>query len=123
MASLIPGSATTEASMADVTVQDIPSPMAAEEVAGRSLWSDARWRFLQNRAAVVSLTVLIIIAALSFGAPFLGLRDQDDVNYDMMPAAPPDFATGYFFGSDANGRDLFVRTLYGGQRSEEHTSE
>jgi oligopeptide transport system permease protein len=34
-----------------------------------------------------------------------------------MPAAPPDFATGYFFGSDANGRDLFVRTLYGGQVS------
>ena len=103
--------------MTDVTFRDVPSSLTAEEVAGRSLWSDARRRFLQNHAAVVSLTVLIIIAALSFGAPFLGLRAQDDVNYDMMPAAPPDFATGYFFGSDANGRDLFVRTLYGGQVS------
>ena len=30
---------------------------------------------------------------------------------------PPDFELGYFFGTDANGRDLFVRTLYGGQVS------
>src|SRR5215470_12513606 len=117
MASLIRESATTEARIADVTARDIASSMTAEEVAGRSLWSDARRRFLQNHAAVVSLIVLIVIAAASFGAPYLGLRDQDDVNYDMMPAAPPDFATGYFFGSDANGRDLFVRTLYGGQVS------
>jgi oligopeptide transport system permease protein len=52
-----------------------------------------------------------------FGGPYLGLRPQDDVNYDMMPAAAPDFAAGYYFGSDDNGRDLFVRTLYGGQVS------
>jgi oligopeptide transport system permease protein len=117
MVSLIRESATTEARATDVAVSDISSAMTAEEVTGRSLWSDARRRFLQNRAAVVSLIVLIVIAAASFGAPYLGLRDQDDVNYDMMPAAPPDFATGYFFGSDANGRDLFVRTLYGGQVS------
>ena len=32
-------------------------------------------------------------------------------------SAPPDFAAGFYFGTDANGRDLFVRTLYGGRVS------
>jgi oligopeptide transport system permease protein len=66
---------------------------------------------------LTSLIVLAVIALACFGAPYLGLRAQDDVNYDMMPAAPPDVAAGYLFGSDDNGRDLFARTLYGGQVS------
>jgi oligopeptide transport system permease protein len=32
------------------------------EVEGRSLWQDARRRFMHNRAAVASLIVLVIIA-------------------------------------------------------------
>ncbi|MBL8709986.1 MAG: ABC transporter permease subunit [Rhodospirillaceae bacterium] len=86
------------------------------EVKGRSLWADARRRFLGNTAAVVGLVVLIAITLLSFGQPYLGLRDPADINWDMI-SAPPDFAQGYYFGTDQNGRDLFVRTLQGGQVS------
>lgn len=32
------------------------------EVEGRSLWQDARRRFIHNRAAVASLIVLVLIA-------------------------------------------------------------
>jgi oligopeptide transport system permease protein len=102
--------------MADITIQDLPRA-ATEEIAGRSLWADARHRFLKNKAALTSLIILVAIALSCFGAPYLGLRAQDDVNYDMMPAASPDVAAGYLFGSDDNGRDLFVRTLYGGRVS------
>ncbi|HEX5795109.1 MAG TPA: hypothetical protein VFY19_04650, partial [Geminicoccaceae bacterium] len=35
------------------------------EVQGRSLWQDARRRLLRNRAAVVSMIVLALIAALA----------------------------------------------------------
>ena len=33
-----------------------------QEVEGRSLWQDARRRFMHNRAAVASLVVLVLIA-------------------------------------------------------------
>lgn len=90
---------------------------AVIEIKGRSLWADARRRFLHNKAAVTGLIVFSIVTILCFGAPFLGLRAQDDVNWDMTGWGAPDFASGYYFGSDANGRDLFVRTLHGGQVS------
>jgi oligopeptide transport system permease protein len=99
--------------MTDLTV--LPTT-ATVEVKGRSLWANARHRFLKNKAAVVGLIVLVLIALACFGAPYLGLRDQDDINWDMIQSAP-DLAQGYFFGTDSNGRDLFVRTLYGGQVS------
>jgi oligopeptide transport system permease protein len=88
----------------------------AVEVKGRSLWADAQHRFMQNKAAVAGLIILIIVALACFAAPYLGLRAQDDINYDMM-LAPPDLSQGYLFGTDSNGRDIFVRTLYGGQVS------
>ena len=97
--------------MTDITVLAIQP-----EIKGRSLWADARRRFMHNKAAVVGLVVLICVTLLSFGVPYLGLRDQDEINWDMI-SVPPDFSQGYFFGTDQNGRDLFVRTLYGGQVS------
>jgi oligopeptide transport system permease protein len=41
------------------------------EVEGRSLWQDARRRFMHNRAAVASLIVLVIIALFVTLAPMV----------------------------------------------------
>jgi oligopeptide transport system permease protein len=95
---------------------DLAAPTVQPEVKGRSLWADARRRFMHNKAAVTGFAVLVIIALLCFGAPYLGLRAQDEIDWEMI-SVPPDFAKGYYFGTDQNGRDLFVRTLYGGQVS------
>ncbi|HVJ44407.1 MAG TPA: ABC transporter permease subunit [Dongiaceae bacterium] len=86
------------------------------EVKGRSLFIDALRRFRNNKAAMLSVIVFALIAIACFGVPYFGLRSQDDVNYDLIQAGP-DWSQGYYFGTDANGRDLFVRTLYGGQVS------
>ena len=95
---------------------DLAAPTVQPEVKGRSLWADARRRFMHNKAAVTGFVILVIIALLCFGAPYLGLRAQDEIDWEMI-SVPPDFAKGYYFGTDQNGRDLFVRTLYGGQVS------
>jgi oligopeptide transport system permease protein len=89
---------------------------AVAEVKGRSLWSDAMRRFRRNKAAMTGLVIFVLIAAACFLAPHLGLRAQDEIDYSMIQA-PPNWETGWYFGGDANGRDLLVRTLYGGQIS------
>jgi oligopeptide transport system permease protein len=89
---------------------------AGEEIAGRSLWQDARARLARNRAAVASLAVLAAIALLALFAPLLSPYAFDEVNFDEI-GTPPNLVTAHWFGTDPNGRDLFVRTLYGARVS------
>jgi oligopeptide transport system permease protein len=89
---------------------------AAAEVKGRSLWDDARGRLLRNKAAVVSMVLLALICLLALLAPLLSPHPYDAVYWERI-AAPPDFANAHWFGTDGNGRDLFVRTLYGARVS------
>lgn len=88
----------------------------AGEVEGRSLWQDARRRLFRNKAAVVSMVVLLLILLAAIFAPWLGSHAFDEVSWDQI-GMPPDFANGYWFGTDNNGRDLFVRVLYGARVS------
>jgi oligopeptide transport system permease protein len=94
--------------------QDILS--AAAEVKGRSLWQDAGRRLFRNKAAVVSMVLLVLIAGMAAAAPWLSPHPYDEVYWERI-AAPPDFANAHWFGTDGNGRDLFVRTLYGARVS------
>jgi oligopeptide transport system permease protein len=88
----------------------------AGEVQGRSLWQDARRRLFRNRAAVVSMILLAIIALMAIFAPLLSPHALDEIYWERI-GAPPDFANQHWFGTDGNGRDLFIRTLYGGRVS------
>jgi len=97
---------------------DLAALAIQPEVKGRSLWADAYRRFSHNKAAVTGLIILIFIAIACFGAPYFGLHDPEEVDWSLETLSiPPNFELGYYFGTDQNGRDLFVRTLYGGQVS------
>jgi oligopeptide transport system permease protein len=86
------------------------------EIKGRSLWIDAWFRLRQNRAAIVSAALLALISLMVIFAPLLSPYEFDEVNWDVI-SEPPSIETGHVFGTDAVGRDLFVRTLYGGRMS------
>ncbi len=86
------------------------------EVEGRSLWQDARRRFIHNRAAVTSLVILFIIALFVTVAPMLSPFTYYDADFGMMSAAP-ETETGHYFGTDSSGRDLLVRVAVGGRIS------
>jgi oligopeptide transport system permease protein len=97
---------------------------SSEEIMGRSLWADARHRLLKNRAAVTSMIILGLVAALAVLAPLLSPFAYDEVNYDIIACAPGWWpveaacrAPGHIFGTDAVGRDLFVRVLFGARVS------
>jgi oligopeptide transport system permease protein len=94
--------------------------VTAEAVQGlpvaRSLWSDARRRLRRNRAAMASAGFLALVALLALAAPYLSPHPYDQIFWDRV-TAPPEFTRSHWFGTDANGRDLFVRTLYGARVS------
>jgi len=94
------------------------------ELKGRSLWIDARARLLRNRAAMASIVILGVIVFLAVFAPILSPHAYDEVNYDLISCAPGWWpfeamctAPGNIFGTDAIGRDIFVRVLYGARIS------
>lgn len=89
---------------------------AAEEVQGRSLWQDARRRLFANKMAVASMIVLGIIALMAIFADVLSPHAYDEVYWDYIGIGPT-LENSHWFGTDANGRDLFIRTLYGAKVS------
>ena len=88
----------------------------ADLVAGRSLWSDARRRFLRNRAAVISLVLLLLIALACVVGPWVLPNAFDSADWDSM-SNPPTLKNSHFWGTDDAGRDLLVRCLVGGRIS------
>ena len=106
--------------MNDETTLSVDDPfaaaMAAEDVRGRSLWSDAWHRLRKNRAAVLSGIIMAIMVLLVIFGPMVLPWEADFTDWDNT-ASPPSLATGHWFGTDAVGRDILVRTLEGGRIS------
>ncbi|MEI8159164.1 MAG: ABC transporter permease subunit [Burkholderiales bacterium] len=82
----------------------------------RSLWSDARRRFLRNKAAIVSLGVLALVCLACMIGPWVLPHAFDSADWESMSAAPS-FTNSHFWGTDDAGRDLLVRCLIGGRVS------
>ena len=89
---------------------------AVYDIPGRSLWKDAWHRLLKNRAAVVSAVIMfLMLLAVLFG-PMLLPWEADFTDWDNT-ASPPSLENRHWFGTDAVGRDILVRTLEGGRIS------
>ena len=98
-------------------VEGLAQAQHLAEVQGRSLWKDARIRFSRNKAALVALYVLIFICLFAFFGGFLAQYERDAIDFTLSgPSAylgVPSFQTGHYFGTDADGRDLYARTVQG----------
>lgn len=90
--------------------------VAQTAVQGRSPWADARRRFVRNKAAVVSLALLIGVALACVIGPWLLPHAYDTSDWDAM-SQPPTWSNFHWFGTDESGRDLLVRSLIGGRIS------
>ena len=91
--------------------------MAISEVKGRSLWADARMRFLRNKAAVAGLIMLIFLLLFALFGGLISDYERDTVDFSLMGAnaykGVPSLETGHYFGTDASGRDLYARVVQG----------
>jgi oligopeptide transport system permease protein len=97
-------------------IDPFEAAMELGDIRGRSPWEDAWHRLLKNRAAVASAMIMgVMILVVSFGPMLIGW-EADYTDWDHT-TSPPSLATGHWFGTDAVGRDILVRTLEGGRVS------
>jgi oligopeptide transport system permease protein len=96
--------------------QQMQALQAAGRTVGRSLWQDALRRFVSNKAAMGSVIVLLVISLLSIVAPLLSPHSLEDFYWEYI-LVPPTLENAHWFGTDSNGRDMFVRTFYGARVS------
>lgn len=82
----------------------------------RSWWQDACSRLLRNRAALLASVLLLCVVLLVSAGPLLSPWDAEIPDWDKASMAP-DWTSSHWFGTDAIGRDLFVRVLEGGRVS------
>jgi len=92
------------------------SAAAETMLKSRSLWDDAWDSLRRNRAAMTACAIMAAVIVLVLVAPLLSPYTIDDPDWDRISIGP-DFASRHWFGTDDVGRDLFVRTLYGGRIS------
>ena len=74
-----------------------------------------RWRWLRKHPTLILGAVLLIaIAVLALCAPWLATHDPQDID-PLARLQPP--STEHYFGTDALGRDVYSRAVWGGQVS------
>jgi len=90
-------------------------------IKGRSQWQDSLARFKRNKAALVSLFVLIVMIIIAFVSPYFATWDYETIDWALLGNAAtqgaPQIANGHYFGVDDLGRDIFARTMQGTQIS------
>lgn len=108
--------------MSQFLTTDLPPDAPPEpEVQGRSLWADARKRFLRNKAAVAGLIVLIFVALFAGFGTHLSPWSNEELDFSVMGQVAelgrPSITNGHYFGTDDLGRDIYQRTVQGTQIS------
>ncbi|MGF1547663.1 MAG: ABC transporter permease [Thiotrichales bacterium] len=79
-------------------------------------WRIAWVRLRRHRAALLSMFVLGAVTVAVLVGPLLSSWALDEIDWAHMASAPGS-GEAHWFGTDAMGRDLFVRTLEGGRIS------
>lgn len=88
---------------------------------GRSLWRDAGRRFMANKAAMVSLVILLGVVVFTIVGPFLARWSIEKIDWSVVGSVlakgGPSLETGHYLGTDEVGRDLYSRVIQGTQVS------
>jgi peptide/nickel transport system permease protein len=112
----------SSAGMSETLIEEGAAP-ASKKIEGRSPWRLAYERLRHDRAAKIALATILVIVILAILAPVFakilghGPNQQFiDIGENANGGPVPPSST-FWLGTDNNGRDLFIRTLYGARIS------
>ena len=92
-----------------------PTDALPEEDAGFAPRARRRFRWLRkNPTLVLGLVLLVIVACIAIGAPWIATADPQDIDPSARLQGP---TAEHLFGTDALGRDVFSRAVWGGRVS------
>jgi len=74
-----------------------------------------RMRFMRHKMAVFGLIVLFLLIVYSFGGAFVYTEAEANYTDTKLRLNAP--SSEHLFGTDTVGRDIMIRTIYGGQIS------
>jgi peptide/nickel transport system permease protein len=74
-----------------------------------------RMRFIRHKMAVFGLIMLVILILYSFGGALIFTEAEANFTNTKLRLSPP--SAEHPFGTDTVGRDILIRTIYGGQIS------
>jgi peptide/nickel transport system permease protein len=99
-----------------------PSVEVSHQVLGRSPWELFWRRFRRDKFAMAGLVIVILMIAFAILAPFTSKwtgHGPNQVFLDRLDefGIPTGPQSGFYFGLDTAGRDLFVRVAYGARTS------
>jgi ABC-type dipeptide/oligopeptide/nickel transport system permease subunit len=96
---------------------------AGRKIEGRSPWRLAYERLRKDRAAKIAFATIMVIVLLAIFAPVFASITGHGPNQQFIDigenanGGPVPPSSTFWFGTDSNGRDLFVRVLYGARIS------
>jgi peptide/nickel transport system permease protein len=108
-----------------------PVEGAAKKIEGRSPWRLAWERLRRDRAAMISLGIIVLIVLVALLAPVIAAIIGHGPNQQFRGPNPPlglvtgplgipkpvGPSTAFWFGTDDQGRDIFIRVVYGARIS------
>ena len=91
-----------------------PCPLP-EDLPGAADPVPRRWRWLRKHPTlIIGALLLIVVAVISLAAPWIATHDPQDLDpLTRMQGASAE----HYFGTDALGRDVFSRAVWGGRVS------
>jgi len=97
-------------------MSDLPLPVApAATPVDEAPFVPPRWRWVRKHPTlIIGVLLLVAVAALSIAAPWIATHDPQDID-PLARMQPP--SAEHWFGTDALGRDVFSRAVWGGQVS------
>jgi peptide/nickel transport system permease protein len=110
------------AGISETLIEEGDAP-ASKKIEGRSPWRLAYERLRADRAAKIALGTILVIVLLAILAPVFAKITGHGPNQQFIDigenanGGPVPPSSTFWLGTDNNGRDLFIRILYGARIS------